>query len=486
MVESMMARGIALLSGAALALAYPEPSWWWLAFVALVPALVVVTRAARPREAGLRAWLAGAGFFIAIAHWLIPKTGPGLVVIAALLAVTWIPWGLVAWSFLSRPQSPRAAALSVLAVPAAFVAGEFVRSWEYLGGPWGLLGASQWNGPSLPIAALGGVWAVSFVVLAVNIGIAAALSPGRVRVRIPAGGVAAVLVAGAVGYGATTSDLPIEGRVEIVGVQPGVIQSPSERFEAGLRLTAGPAGEPLDLVVWGESSVAEAPYSDARFSGRVSDAARDVGAPILVNVDARRGQAGIYKSSLLVTAEGPATLYSKVRLVPFGEYIPFRKVLGWLAIISDAAAEDRRRGDRLVVMDVSGFRFGTIVCFESAFPDLTRTLAGKGADAVIVQSATTTFQQSWAPEQHAVLAALRAVESGRPIVHATLSGVSAAFDAQGERLEWFGTGRTGRYRLTLPLTTGTTPFVRFGDWLPVSCLAFTLVWALLKRGRRVG
>lgn len=458
-----MPRLAALVFGALPALAFPEPAWWWSGYVALVPLLLIVTAADKGREAALRAWLGGSGFFLAVTHWLVPKVGPGLIPIALLVGLSWIPWGWVAWRSSARRIHP---SLAVVLTAAAWVAGEFLRSSEYLGGPWGLLGASQWNNRTiLPAAAFAGVWVVSFVVCGVNAGLAFALLRGRTRAyRLGALVSGAVLVAAAAIY-AAGYDISPSRSLRLAGVQPGVIHNSGERFEEGLRLTRDLRGS-FDLVVWGESSVGAAGAHPESVE-KIADTARSVGAPILVNIDARRGPGGIFKSSVLVDDKALGS-YDKMRLVPFGEYIPFRSIFGWLPNVSDAPPEDRRRGTRLEILRSDALAIGPLVCFESAFPDMSRRLAAMGADLIVVQSATTTFQGSWAPEQHASLAAVRAVESGRPVLHATLTGVSAGFDAAGRRHAWVGTDTTGTYELTLPLSSFTTSYARWGDWFPLA------------------
>jgi apolipoprotein N-acyltransferase len=271
-------------------------------------------------------------------------------------------------------------------------------------------------------------------------------------------------------------------------VQPGLIGPVEARFRASeaasLQLAA--AGGPVDLVVWGESSVGRDPAANPADTARLAAVARAAGGPVLANVDARRGDGtgGIYKSALLVAQDGPAGSYDKMRLVPFGEYVPLRPLLGWVTRFTDAADLDRHRGSRLAVLPAGSFTVGPLVCFESAFPDLARNLAARGADLVVVQTADTTFQESWGPAQHASLAAVRAVEAGRPVVQAAISGVSAAFDARGRRLAWQTTTWRGAAVAEVPLSRERTPYVRAGDWLPAACALALVTAALVAFGRR--
>ena len=486
-------RAAALVLGALPALAFPTPNLWLLGFVGLVPLLWLVARAPTGREATVRVVAGGAGFFVAAHHWLLPTVGPFIVPVALAFGVLWIPWGWLAHRLLRDRPGPVALATAVLVVPAAWVVAEYLRSWEHLGGPWALLGATLWSRPTLAAAAsLGGVWVVGYVLVAVNVAATGVVLPaGRGATRLAGAALAAGLVAALWAFGTLRPppSSPGADTVVVAGVQPGVIDPADERFDAHEALTRTLVGRDPDLVVWAESSVGFDLEDEPGYAERLRVLSAEVGAPILVNVDARRGEGGIFKSSVLVDGTGIVDRYDKMRLVPFGEYVPLRPVMGWITSVTRAAQEDRRRGAQLVVMDVDGLTVGPLVCFESAFPDLSRILAGKGADLVVLQTATTTFQGSWAQEQHASLGALRAIESGRPVVHAAVSGVSSVFDAEGNRLTRLGEDETGVWVAEIPLAAGRTPYVRLGDRVPAAGLLTLLVATLvagLRAARRPG
>ncbi|MEU2179520.1 apolipoprotein N-acyltransferase [Streptomyces thermolilacinus] len=476
--SSRWGRGAAaVLAGALPALAFPAPSLWWLAYGALVPWLLLLRAAPTGRRAALDGWLGGTGFMLAVHHWLMPNLHVFIVVLAALLGLLWAPWGwLVRWAFREASGSRGRALLVCAVVPSGWLMVEVVRSWEGLGGPWGLLGASQWQvAPALRVAAIGGVWLVTLLVVAVNTALALLVVVPSVRTAAVAALAACAVALGSAGLWSAPPE-PV-GTVRVGVVQPGVIGGPDQRFTRGEELTRALAERDVDLVVWGESSVGADLAARPDLAERLAELSRQVGAEVLVNVDARRSDLpGIYKSSVLVGPGGPTgDRYDKMRLVPFGEYVPARAVLGWVTSVGRAADEDRRRGTAQVVMTAGKggeLLVGPLVCFESAFPDMSRHLARDGARLLVAQSATSTFQDSWAPGQHASLAALRAAETGRPMVHATLTGVSAAYGPDGARIGApLGTDRSAAAVYDLPLATATTPYVRFGDWPVWAALA---------------
>ncbi|NLU69925.1 apolipoprotein N-acyltransferase [Streptomyces sp. HNM0574] len=460
-----------VLAGAVPALAFPAPALWWLAPFALVPLLLLARSAPRARQAALTGWLGGAGFMLAVHHWLLPSLHVFLLPLTLLLGALWAPWGLLVRRLLGGAPGPGRFAAALLLVPSGWLLVELVRSWEYLGGPWGLLGASQWQvAPALRLASVGGVWLVGFLLVAVNTALAGLIATPSARRPAAAGLAGAALFTCAV-WAWAPQPRP-EGTVRVGVVQPGGTADARHRFARGEELTRALAreerGRAPELIVWGESSVGYDLGAHPDLRRRLTALARATGSPLLVNVDARRAHGpGIFKSSVLVGPGGPVgPRYDKMRLVPFGEYVPARQVLGWATSVGRAAGEDRHRGEEPVLMRSGGLVFGPLICFETAFPDMSRHLVREGARLLVGQTATSTFQNSWAPQQHASLAALRAAETGRPMVHATLTGVSAVYGPRGEAVgPRLGTEDEGSAVYPVPMAGGTTPYVRFGDWV---------------------
>ncbi|HUH08317.1 MAG TPA: apolipoprotein N-acyltransferase, partial [Egibacteraceae bacterium] len=199
------------------------------------------------------------------------------------------------------------------------------------------------------------------------------------------------------------------------------------------------------------------------------------------------GDDGYRRTALLVGADGVAARYDKMRLVPFGEYVPLRGLLGWVTGQTAAPQIDLVRGREQAVLEVAGARVGALISYESQFPDLRRRLAGMGAEAIVALGSMSGFHGTWAQPQQASIEAVRAVESGRAGLQSSLNGISVAFDANGEALLWVAPHERGAYTIDLPLRRGPTPYVRFGDWVPALSGAILLTaGALVGRARLSG
>lgn len=469
-------RAAALFVGALPALAFPAPSLWWLAWVAVVPLLLVVRVAPTTREGGVRAWWGLAGYVIATQYWLMPVSGPALVLMAALLGVFWVPWGWAAHRLLSGPVTTVRTIAAMIVLPSAWVMAEAAKSWERLGGAWALLGASQWNQPAtLASASLGGVWLTSFLLVAVNTAIAGAILHWDLRGRVTA--VVAALVCATIGpaWFLLGPAPPTGSTTRVALVQPGNIDDSVARMKAGEAITATLGGRRPDLVIWGESSVGVDLRTHPDVLRNLAELSRRVGAELLVNVDAPAPTGGIYKSSVLIGPNGYLGSYRKIRLVPFGEDVPLRPLFEWILGYTKAAAEDRQRGGEQAVLHAGSLAVGPLISFEATFSDMARREIQLGAELLAYQSSTSSFQGSWAQPQLASQAAVHAAEVGNPSVHAGLSGVSSAFDARGRQLAWYPAGDRGAIVVDVPLGSITTGYQRLGDW--ILALAFSTLAA---------
>src|SRR6516162_4303868 len=461
-------RGAMLLCGALLVLAFPAVNFEYLAWFGLVPGLVLIVRSPTAREGGIRAWWLGTGYLIAALYWMAPQIGPAVLLVAAVFGVLWVPFGVAAQKLLRPPLSWPRALGALVVVPSCWLLTEWLRSWQALGGPWAVFGVSQWQHPAvLALAAVGGVWLISFALVLTNVAIVLVIetlpqvTPGATwRPGLAVLGVAAAVVTVAAGplAFALTPASPAVRQVTVAMVQPGIV------------------GNAVNLTL---------PQNRGQLR-KLEALAREDGADLLVSQDAIVPGKGHEKWSVLVGPAGIKGIYIKTRLVPFGEYIPFRQQLGWLTRISRAAASNMIPGPGahlLQATDRAGrpLPIGVLVCFESAFPDMSRVDTDLGAQLIVYQSATSTFQGTWGPDQHASLSAVRAAETGRPAVQAALTGVTAAFDARGRQLAWMGQSSHGvvSVRLGLPAASARTFYDRAGDYVPWSALAIVILAALV-------
>jgi apolipoprotein N-acyltransferase len=521
-------RYVALFAGGLPVLAFPAPNLEFVAWFGLLPGLFVIRAAPTGREAAVRGWWFGSGYLLFSLYWLGPNLGPALALVVIVLGAPWAGVGYATWRLLRGQPKPDGGeplhlldvpgpgtgqALAALVVlPSSWVVIDWLRSWQGIGGPWAVFGASQWQHPVvLALAAVGGVWLISFTLVAANTGIMIALIsarwPGRV---LGLAGAVLAIAAGPAAFAVTAGEYaaPAAQHLTLDLVQPGLRDGPTARLAAETRLTLGLRGSVLPgsvpsgsvpsgsvppgggarrpaLIVWGESSVGYDLYTDHRVLGQLTTLSRTVGTPLLVSQDALNPSGAKSKVAVLIGSRGIEGTYVKTRLVPFGEYIPFRSMLGWLSQISRAAPTNMITGNGAHVLHAAlpgGRRltFGVLICFESSFPDMSAVDANHGAQVLIYQTSDSTFQSSWALPQHASLAAIRAAESGRPTVQAALTGDSAAFDSRGRLLAWLGATGRGVLRITLPLPASPvrTPFSRFGDYVPWFAIAVVVVSVL--------
>ena len=470
---------VALLAGALLSLAFPEPSLGPLAWLGLIPLLWLCRGAGVWR--GFRLGLIfGIGFFGALLIWI---SIVGYVAWAMLVVLEALFLGLLGagWALISRHAN---SAVRIVLAASVWVAVEFLRSSVPLGGfTWGQLAQSQhdlffWT---LRPAAWGGAWLVAGLVVAINAAVAEALL-ARGRSRILSGVAAAALLAAPFALPWSSADGPT---LRVAIVQGNVPQDfPGGQYEKELaitrshaRLTSAIGPGEVDLVVWPESSVGLDIERDVTVATEVRDAARSIDTPMIVggnlDIDAER-----YKvMAFLVARDGTVVdSYQKTHLVPFGEYVPGRELLSWVPML-DQVPRDAVAGAEHRVFPGPKGPIATVISFEGDFGSLVRKPIAAGGRLLVVATNTSTWGHSWASAQHVAFSQVRAAETGVGVVHAALSGISAFIEPGGEIVS-----STDLYEATTTIGTmsfapQTTFYVRTGDWFAYLSLVVSAVGA---------
>ena len=488
------------VSGALLAAAFPALDLGPLALVALVPLLLVV-ETARPRQAAALGYLAGLTFFGLHLLWIaqfLSWTG----------AVAWLAWGALsaiqaaafAAFFALVPATRRLGGWRLLVLPAAWAVLELLRAHHPIGGfPWGLLALSQHDaGLLLPLARVVGGFGLAAVIVAVNLAVAfwvRALWSGaqedggdRWRRLVPLVGLP-LLVAGLLGARLVVPGPPAPSgpALDVVVVQAGLRgghgldqgQTTQQVFDNHVRRTETLAltpGDRPDLVVWGEGAADADPLSNPDRQAAVARAAGAAGAPILLGATTRVDQDHRATEGLLYTPEGQlADRYQKRRLVPFGEFVPLGSVLGRLIPATrEGVPYDKVPGERLEPLLIDGVPVGPLICWESAYPGDARQLARDGAQVLLIMTNNASFGTGAGPRQHLAAGQLRAVETGRTIVQAAVTGISAVIDPGGRTSSETGLYQDTVIRVQAEPRSGTTPYVRWGRMLEAGLVGVTV------------
>jgi apolipoprotein N-acyltransferase len=260
-----------------------------------------------------------------------------------------------------------------------------------------------------------------------------------------------------------------------------------------LALTPGP---PVDLVVWGEGAADQDPLASPERLAEVTRAAKAAGAPILLGATTRVDQDHFATEALLFSADGQlANRYRKRRLVPFGEFVPFGGVLGRLIPATrQGVPYDKVPGDRLAPLPVDGVGIGVVICWESAYLEDARRLTGDGARILLVMTNNASFGDGPGSRQHLANSQLRAVEEGRSVVQAAVTGISAVIGPDGRTSFQTGLYQQTIVRAAVPPSQGLTPYTRYGRGIEVGLvgvavagvLGAAVLWLLARRrGRRV-
>lgn len=491
-----------MTAGLLLSLANPPADAGPLAFVALVPLLWAI-RGARSRTGALLAFVTGVVYYGLLVSWLLLFGVIAWLPLVVSQALYLVLFGALAPLLVAKGR-PVATALGLAALWTAI---DWARSvWPIGGFTWGGLGYTQHgNGLILPVATVTGVWGVTFLVVLVNALLLEAMlravsarpeGRGRSRARVPAAAGLVVLALGAALLPALIP-IPVAGgpRLDVAVVQGNVPRAlASDRLlqsravaDNHIVLNRRLAADPPDLAVWPENALDADPTKDPALGAAVSASIRSVGAPTVVGAITDAPGGGYYNQALLYSGAGQVVgRYTKIHLVPFGEYIPFPSVLGWTQRYRHGLAT-LSPGDRVRTFRVDGARIGTPICFENTFPNLFRRFVAAGANIVVLTTNDSSYLLTPASQEHVIFSQMRAVETGRWIVQAAISGESAIVNPHGQVVRHTGLFRSAILRADVPEASAITLYTRFGDWFPwVAGLAVLLALAITiaRRARR--
>jgi apolipoprotein N-acyltransferase len=491
------------VSGVVFGLAFPKTGWWPLAFVALAPLILGMSRRGGipPSLLGM-SW--GFGFFGLLLSWLYEffrhygQLGATLSVATLTVLVAYLSVYPGLFSHFGSLLLGRYGSRGMFLLPPLWVALEWIRGHALSGFPWGLAGYSLV--PCLPlvqISAVTGVYGISFLVVLINAAGAAWLTrfPPRESSPLKISLLTAATAAAIAGFGGWQMSRPAgEGPETIVGlIQASIPQDEKWSPEAARAildrhesLSEEAARRGARLILWPESSsplplshpsaeeaggavVANRPYRED-----LESLARQSGASLLFGtVDYRTEGREVrpVNAAALVRPNGTwGPTYAKMHLVPFGEYVPLAPLLGFVNRFAQGAIGDFLSGSEPVVARVDGLTVGTCICYEMAFPELVRRFPLQGADVLANLTNDAWFGTSSGPYQHFQMAVLRAVENRRYLVRAANTGITAIVDPRGRVLARTALQETRVLTGTIRAIRGKTVYVRVGDVFAILCV----------------
>jgi apolipoprotein N-acyltransferase len=498
--ENLALAALLSVSAIGLALAFPRTDWDGVVWLLVAP--VIVTALSRaPRIALGWGWLFGTVFFLVLLRWLgytfrVYSTIPWpltWVPIVTLAAYCGLYAGAFAWA-VSWIGGRRGPGLALAAAPFLWVAGEWARSHLLGGFPWGTLGYSQYlRLPIIQIAELGGVHAVSFVLVAVNAAAAGCLVlPWRGALAgALAGG---ILLVATLGFGFARLAVPPRATHVSVAIMQPAIEQPLKFDPTHAATTLGiyrsltrrASAEHPQLVVWPETAVPTALRQDPGLVAALTGLARTLGVALLVgSIDVKETTPPkLTNSAFLLTEQGIVGRYDKIHLVPFGEYVPFSGLLGFVRAWAEFISE-LEPGSNAVVFQGPPAPFGVVICYEGIFPELVREFVRGGARLIVNMTNDAWFGRTDGPWQHLAMYPLRAVEHRTAVVRAANTGISAFIAPTGQIVRRLSLFRRAVMAEQVPLRSGETLYSRFGEWLAYVALGVTVgTLAASARGRR--
>lgn len=484
--------------------AYPKPSYSLLAWLALAPLALALTRLRSFWSSVWYGWLCGVLVYAGLYYWIYitcrygGNLGQGLslaawIGLSALMAVQFAIFGGSCY-YLKRLQ---------WAFPILGAMGWTALEWAHemlatyaLGFPWVSLAYSQWNLPQvLQLASFTGAAGVSCAVAFCGLSVGYAFATPSLKRGVFQLLLAWLVFVGIHEFGAwTLSHQPVKTLLSLRAavVQPNIDQYKkwSAQYEEEIMNTLAGLGEQLEgknltLAVWPES-VTPGPAQEEPYSDLFVQTAQRSGAWQLAGTD-RQENGWQYVSAVLFSPDGQKTaFYDKTHLVPFGEYIPFektvRKLLPGADVLNELGSFTPGAWEQ-PLLKLDQVPFGQAICYETVFSSLWRRQAHEGARFFVTMTNDAWFFDTDAPYQHLAAAVVRAVELRRPVLRAANTGISAVISARGEVLSRaeLGTQAVLTAQVPLPLGPERSFYTQWGDWFAWLCAAiyFTILLSVV-------
>ena len=471
-----------LISTILLVLSFPRFDLEYLAWVALVPLFLAIEK--KPAgEAGRLSFCSGFIFWLVLLFWLRLVTAIGLVLLAGYLAIYFFLWA----SGIKFIQKKTNVSLVIIS-PVLWVSLEWLRGWLFTGFPWLPLGNSQYlNLPLIQMAAITGVYGLSFLIVAVNAVLA------EIFLQIKKGGIPGLktqwvnfsiivficLICFGYGKKVLGEDEGIQGTLDVAVIQGNIAQGikwdvayEDYNREVFQSLTEEAASNRPDLIVWPETAVTVSLPQDLEWHNTLSFLAEASGSFLLTgSLYYSTGGNEYFNSAFLISPQGEiVNRYDKIHLVPFGEYVPRKDYFPWFFERVFHEVSDYTPGREEVIFKIPAGNFNVLICFEDVFPNMVRQFVKKGSELLINITNDVWFGKSSAPFQHLAMGALRAVENHRYLVCCANTGISAFISPRGEIL-----GRVednsgcplwvrGFLIQKVGMLGKLTFYTRFGDW----------------------
>lgn len=478
---------LALLGGLAFPCAFSPFAQSWLAIAALA-VLFAAWHKAGPRRAAWRGYLFGLGQFGVGVSWVYVSMhdfGGASPAAAGLLTGLFVAFfalypALAGW--LAGRWGCVSPVWRLLAVfPAVWILLEWLRGWFLTGFPWLQTGYSQIATPLGKLAPLAGVYGVGWLAAWVAACLAAFLCLGGAGRRLwPIA--AGLLCLGLARWASPPWTQPagpafpvalVQGNVEQnLKWQPGQQWRTLERY-VGLTQAHWDA----KVIVWPETAVPAFYHLLAdTFFARLAEAAQQHGSDLLIGVPVGASDGSDQYYNGLVSVGATPAIYRKRHLVPFGEFLPLKSVLGFVLEILQIPLSDFSAGDqRQPLLQAGGWPLLATVCYEDAFGEEGRVGLPEAAYLVNVSN-DAWFAGSVAPYQHLQLAQMRALETGRYMLRATNTGITAIIGPDGQVLRELPQFQADVLTGEIQPMAGSTPYVRYGDAPVVGLLG--LLWAV--------